>query len=141
MKLSKLSTIFITLIFVIVFSFYSYRKIKYSVIDKTLYLKEILNQFSEGNIPQINKSQISDDEIGEIVLAVDKVGDNLNKMVTVLSEDITDSSQSSDIVVFNKYGCIAKSSTNRIWSVSAIIGESAGSLNVSVKILRISFDG
>jgi PAS domain S-box-containing protein len=104
-----LLAIFITLIFVIVFSFYSYRKIKYSVIDKTLYLKEILNQFSEGNIPQINKSQISDDEIGEIVLAVDKVGDNLNKMVTVLSEDITDSSQSSDIVVFNNKGILGES--------------------------------
>lgn len=99
----------VILLLVTAFSYYTFKKINFSVINKTLYLKEILNEFSEGNIPKVNKAQISNDEIGDIVKAVDKVGENLSKMVNVLSENITETNQNSDVVVFNNKGVLGES--------------------------------
>ena len=101
-----LPVILITLIVVFGIGMFFYKIIAKAVIDKVIYLKGVLLEFSNGNLPQIDASMQSQDEIGEIASAVKNVSENLNKLVTVLSTNVNSVDKEKEIVVFNNQGVL-----------------------------------
>ena len=89
-----------------------YKIIAKAVIDKVIYLKGVLLEFSNGNLPQIDASMQSKDEIGDIASAVKTVSENLNKLVTVLSTNVNAVAKEQDIVVFNNQGVLGSALVN-----------------------------
>ena len=101
-----LPVILITLFVIFGIGVFFYKIIAKAVIDKVIYLKSVLLEFSNGNLPQIDSSMQSHDEIGEIASAVKNVSENLNKLVTVLSTNVNAVDKEKDIVVFNNQGIL-----------------------------------
>jgi methyl-accepting chemotaxis protein len=107
-----LPVILIAILLVGLFGYYFYKKVKSAIIDKINHLKIVLEEFSNGNLPQVNDHMISNDEIGTIAKAVKTVSDNLSRLVIVLTSNVNDNNSNDDIVVFNNQGVLGTSLVN-----------------------------
>jgi len=92
-----------------IFSYYIFKIVNNQVINKTLYLKNVLDEFSNGNIPTIEPTMISKDEIGQIVKRTKDLSENLENMVQLFEENVSQNSGESSIVVFNNKGKLGTS--------------------------------
>jgi methyl-accepting chemotaxis protein len=105
-----LPVIIVSILLIVLLGYVLYNTINNLVISKINIIKNVLDDFSNGNLPKVDDNLITNDEIGSIAGSVKTVSENLSNLVKVLTSKVGDAD--AETVVFNNQGQLGMSLVN-----------------------------